>query len=155
MNYLTNYYKNLSEQLEKQIDVLNKKINLLKESEGPVLGRVTFKDWMVSRYGPQWQTIIPRQNLQLFQKFMEKYPNGMPPNIWTKKPIDVMNNEHQKELERVNINPYPRDYKEPEWKGYGHPVGEDLWDLEWKVIEKGSEWLQGLASVNPAENDTN
>lgn len=48
MDYITNYYKNLSEQLQNKIDILSNKKRSLMEGEGPILDYIdTDKFWSI------------------------------------------------------------------------------------------------------------
>ena len=71
MNYLTNYYKNLSEQLQNKIYNLNNKKKMLIEDGGPVLDYLDqdkvlkmlfrFRDRMIELYGLEKGEEIFRQ----------------------------------------------------------------------------------------------
>ncbi|MEO5366823.1 MAG: hypothetical protein H7831_10825 [Magnetococcus sp. WYHC-3] len=63
MDYITNYYKNLSEQLQNKINILNNKKRSLMEGEGPILDYVdtnkfydillAFRRELERLYGPE------------------------------------------------------------------------------------------------------
>jgi len=97
MNYLTNYYKNLSEQLQQRVDILSNRIRLLSEDAGdseagdPVEN--TENPWMT----PEWA----------------------PPEFNPRLPQSPVRPPNEQEWERDNPYPdagnYPGRYQDPDY----------------------------------------
>lgn len=109
MDYITNYYKNLSEQLQNKIDILNNKKKMLIEDGGPVLDYLDqdkvhtmlfrFRDRMIERYGLEKGEQIYREYYDDWERLSDenqKYPGDTPvPQFFSRPgrnwggPVDV------------------------------------------------------------------
>jgi len=148
MDYVTQYYKNLSEQLQQRVNILTREVKYLTESEGPTItdgnqgsGNVTATP--VSPFGPGGY----------FYPFSPFGPGGYfyPPqlNPPTQSPRPLLPGEYSpappqstRQWERTNPFPDWTDQKKYRWGKKDPWYQRDLDQYNRRMREHGERWRE-------------
>jgi len=124
MNYLTNYYKNLSEQLQAKVNILSQKVRLLSENDtySGEAEEDTENPWMVPEWTPpEFNPGLPRSPVR-------------PPN--------------QQEWERDNPYPNSNNYPDgPDDPDFKRDVQRWL-DARWRAHMNYHAWFMHMRGLN-------
>jgi len=160
MDYLTNYYKNLSEQLQNKVDRLSSQLKLLHESANPDPGDLQ-SPWEspysdpYSPSQPYWEYPEPQPTRRPGRGIIPSIDDVYPPESPTKRqgrPIPELGvlqsdagAEEEKSVEQWMLDMLPKEIKElmKEWnRTAGHPtVMQHFWEAwqEWWLWRRG-QW---------------
>ena len=155
MDYLTNYYKNLSEQLQNKVDRLSSQLKLLHESANPPPDDLQ-SPWQTpysnpySPSQPYWEYPEPQPTRRPGRGIIPSIDDVYPPESPTKRqgrPIPELGvlqsdagAEKEKSVEEWMLDMLPKEIKElmKEWnRTAGHPT---VYQYFWEIWQK--LWLQ-------------
>ena len=156
MDYLTNYYKNLSEQLQNKVNILSSQIKFLNESANPDPGDLQ-SPWQTpynnpySPSQPYWEPPEPQPTRRPGRGMIPSIDDVYPPESPTKlrgRPIPelgVVNDEREKSVEEWMLDMLPKEIRELfiRWKLFGGPphLINYFWELWQKLwLERQSQW---------------
>ena len=123
MEYLTNYYKNLSEQLQNKVNMLSSQIKFLNESANPDPGDLQ-SPWQTpysnpySPSQPYWTPPEPKPTRQPGRGIIPSIDDVYPPESPTKRrgrpipELGVVNDEREKSVEEWMLDMLPKEIRE-------------------------------------------
>ena len=151
MDYITNYYKNLSEQLQNKVNMLSSQIKFLNESANPPPDDLQ-SPWQTpysnpySPSQPYWEPPEPQPTRRPGRGIIPSIDDVYPPESPTKRQgrpipeLGVVNDEREKSVEEWMFDMLPKEIKElmKEWnRTAGHPT---VYQYFWEIWQK--LWLQ-------------
>jgi len=156
MDYLTNYYKNLSEQLQNKVDKLSSQLKLLHESANPPPDDLQ-SPWQTpysnpySPSQPYWEYPEPQPTRRPGRGIIPSIDDVYPPESPTKRQgrpipeLGVVNDEREKSVEEWMFDMLPKEIKElmKEWnRTAGDPtVYQHFWEIWQRYwLERQGQW---------------